>query len=268
MKDELLNAVKLLEGEEYKKDVFEVTFYKDNDYISAMGFITSFWERVTSIWEVVVDNTFKTNALKFELFCLVGNMGGFGVPLSYFFFLKKQTASDGTIGPPPDLAQQRSRVLQLWLESLAERNLQPLVCISDKDVSQLNALAVSFKHLEVQLCLHHAQQALEVRLMQTKTRGRMYTGKNAHDLFDFIDPDWGPVESNGPGHVAHVSVKGEEDFFSRVTVAAEVDPWYGVPRKLVSAESVEVDTCYNDFPTLDLGEETDEYTSARVADLL
>ncbi|KAL2610243.1 hypothetical protein R1flu_028816 [Riccia fluitans] len=72
---------------------FEVVLYEDIEYLAAIAFVTPFWSRVEVVHDIVIDSTFKTNALRFKLFAMSTNIGGVGMPLSYFLFNKRRDES-------------------------------------------------------------------------------------------------------------------------------------------------------------------------------
>ncbi|KAL3676435.1 hypothetical protein R1sor_026383 [Riccia sorocarpa] len=75
---------------------FELILYEENDDFEAISFLTSFWRYMSTVKEVLTDSTFKTNDMRFEMFALIGNLGGFGVPLCYMFYLKKTSLDEAT----------------------------------------------------------------------------------------------------------------------------------------------------------------------------
>ena len=66
---------------------YKVIFYLENDFVRALGFLTPFncYVEKNKINEIVIDSTFKTNQEKFELFVVLINYGGHGVPLAYLY---------------------------------------------------------------------------------------------------------------------------------------------------------------------------------------
>ncbi|KAL3687694.1 hypothetical protein R1sor_014003 [Riccia sorocarpa] len=128
--DQLKSVYNFLTRENMRSKGFEVTLFEDTDEVRAIAFNTLFWKHAAAVKEVVMDSTFKTNALRFEMFVVVANLGGFGVPLNYMFYLKKVGIGD----PSPSLYQmKRTRKLLLgrWLGGLHERGLQPVFVLSD-----------------------------------------------------------------------------------------------------------------------------------------
>ena len=61
--------------------------YVENDFVRALGFLTPFNGHIRrdDINEIIIDSTFKTNQEKFELFAVIINCGGYGVPLAYLY---------------------------------------------------------------------------------------------------------------------------------------------------------------------------------------
>ncbi|KAL3690715.1 hypothetical protein R1sor_004366 [Riccia sorocarpa] len=74
--NQLLSSKQLIESSQFQSKGFEVVFYEDTATLAAISFVTPFWCRVSSVKEIVIDSTFKTNSLRFELFCISANFGG------------------------------------------------------------------------------------------------------------------------------------------------------------------------------------------------
>ena len=66
---------------------YKVIYYLENDYVRALRFCTPFLQLIGSdnMNELVVNSTFKTNQEQFELFGIIINNGGYGVPLAYLY---------------------------------------------------------------------------------------------------------------------------------------------------------------------------------------
>ncbi|KAL2636232.1 hypothetical protein R1flu_007711 [Riccia fluitans] len=90
-----LHSVKLvLEESGMRSKDLEVVLYEDTEYLATIAFVTPFWCKVEAVHEIVIDSTFKTNALRFELFAMSANIGGVGMPLSYLLFNKRKDESE------------------------------------------------------------------------------------------------------------------------------------------------------------------------------
>ncbi|CAB4494059.1 unnamed protein product [Rhizophagus irregularis] len=78
-KNNQLKSAKLL-LEEYNYEIILVNIEGEINYL---GFITPFFELLSTNKEIVVDATYKTNALGFELYSVIGQSDGAGFALAY-----------------------------------------------------------------------------------------------------------------------------------------------------------------------------------------
>ena len=68
--------------------------------------------------------------------------------------------------------------------------------LSDKDPSEINACRLSVSQAKHQLCYWHGITYIEERLAKDKPPAA-YDPRNAHAIFDFIDPTWAPGVTRG-----------------------------------------------------------------------
>ncbi|KAL3688190.1 hypothetical protein R1sor_014499 [Riccia sorocarpa] len=94
--DQLKSSKDFIERPKNRTKGFELILYEETDDFEAFSFLTLFWRYVSTVKEVLTDSTFKTNNMRFEMFALIGNLGGFGVPLCYMFYLKKTSVDEST----------------------------------------------------------------------------------------------------------------------------------------------------------------------------
>ena len=101
-----------MQRQELIDEGFKLILHLENDFVRALGFITPFANKIPrdDISELIVDSTFKTNQEKFELFALMINCGGFGMPLAYLY-LDTFTASEECLQDPINSINSRVMVL-------------------------------------------------------------------------------------------------------------------------------------------------------------
>ncbi|KAL3690471.1 hypothetical protein R1sor_016780 [Riccia sorocarpa] len=189
--DQMKSSKDFIDRPENTVKGFEMLLYEDNDDFQAISFLTSFWRYVSTVKEVLTDSTFKTNDMRFEMFALIGNLGGFGVPLCYLFYLKKTIVDEAT----PSVTQPRGcrkGLLYDWMCKLREKGLRPAFFITDKDAGQIEAAQRAIPEMHVQLCLKHCLDAIERRMVALDRGTNPYEPSAAHTVFPFIDPTWGP----------------------------------------------------------------------------
>ncbi|KAL3697968.1 hypothetical protein R1sor_012044 [Riccia sorocarpa] len=189
--NQLKSSKDFIERPENRAKGFELILYEKTDDFEAFSFLTPFWRYVSTVKEVLTDSTSKTNDLQFEMFALIGNLGGFGVPLCYMFYLKKTSVDEST----PNGYQARGcrkGLLYEWMCKLREKGLRLAFFITDKDACQIEAAQRSIPEMHVQLCLKHCLDAIERRMVAVDRGTNPYDPPAAHNIFPFIDPTWGP----------------------------------------------------------------------------
>lgn len=90
----------------------------------------------------------------------------------------------------------KDRMLQDVLEYVTKRCPGIMFALSDKDMSEINAVRAKVPDAKHQLCYWHAIKYLEERLAEDKPPAK-YDPRKAHLIFDFIDPTWAPGVTSG-----------------------------------------------------------------------
>jgi len=180
--------------------------------IQYLAFTTIFFDQMKNNDEIVVDATCKnlnveflsflyynfnklyivyyivdkTNALRFELYAVVGQIDGCGYPLAYLF-LDNAKKSDGI----------RKAILCEFFQSLKEGGLTNLkLFLTDKDWAQINAALQVWPNIKVQLCLWHLKKAVSKRLADnTLPKVNNYSAGFAKMSVEFIDDNFVPFNN-------------------------------------------------------------------------
>lgn len=129
----------------------------------------------------------KTYAVGYELYAIVGEANGQALPLAFAF--TASTSGDAAEGA-------KDRMLQDVLEYITKRCPGIMFALSDKDMSEINAVRAKIPNAKHQLCYWHAIKYLEERLAEDKPPAK-YDPRKAHLIFDFIDPTWAPGVTSG-----------------------------------------------------------------------
>jgi len=124
----------------------------------------------------------NTNKNKMELFAVVADMQGEGLPLSYLFITTEENAAPLT---------KQSALIE-WMKGIRSLGIDPRFTLSDKDQSEINALKEVWPCAKHQLCLWHVLRALKRRLSQNENPGS-YNALEAHHVFPVIDPAFLPL---------------------------------------------------------------------------
>src|SRR5882757_9073849 len=85
-----------------------------------------------------------------ELFAVVADMLGEGLPLSYLFITTEENAAPLT----------KQNALIVWMNSIRSLGIDPRFTLSDKDQSEINTLKEVWPDAKHQLCLWHILRAL------------------------------------------------------------------------------------------------------------
>ncbi|CAG8566882.1 5364_t:CDS:2 [Paraglomus occultum] len=201
-KNQLKSSKNFLDHNTQADEGYKVIFYLENDFVRALGFITPFLRFIerSSIIELVVDSTFKTNQERFELFAVIVNNGGYGVPLAYLYldtFVPLENVSDNH---SDNRIRNREGVLREFFSALHCEGVLPTFVLVDKDIGQINAIEAAWDgRTIVQICLWHVVHAIERKIRESKEKNSQYTinmAQAANSQFDFIDPQWRPTSNN------------------------------------------------------------------------
>ena len=148
-----------------------------------------------------------------ELFAGVADMLGEGLPLTYLFITTEANAAPHT----------KQNALIAWMEALRSLEINPRFTLSDKDLSEINALQHVWPEAKHQLCLWHILRAVKRRLSQNETPGA-YNALEAHSAFPPIDLAFVPmgqmstkekVRTSDPISKAHSGCTGYRSSSSR-----------------------------------------------------
>ncbi|GBC35839.2 ATP-dependent DNA helicase PIF1 [Rhizophagus irregularis DAOM 181602=DAOM 197198] len=160
--DPLLSTKILLE-----ESNLEIIVNSLDSSLPALGFLTTLFDRLiyNKFDAIVIDTTYGTNNLSWELYAIMGVIDGTGFPLSYLLI---------SAGKNRNITE----ILTYWMQALKERNLRyfPFI-LTDKDFSEINAS--------------------KTRLASNK-KGVYYSynPKIAHEECSLIDPNWEIVNNS------------------------------------------------------------------------
>ena len=200
--NQLISSLNFLKQNELIDEGYKVMLYVENDFVRALGFLTPFNGHIRrdDINEIIIDSTFKTNQEKFELFAVIINCGGYGVPLAYLY-VDTFTAPDDRLQDPRNTINSRAKVLKEFFLSLRRGGILPTFVLVDKDAGQIAAIQEAWSWTaNIQLCLWHVKHAIDRKLRDKKYKSSQYTArkaKEANEQFRFIDASWIPGDSEG-----------------------------------------------------------------------
>ncbi|KAG6818261.1 hypothetical protein H0H93_006436 [Arthromyces matolae] len=138
------------------------------------------------IREISLDSTFNTNASNYEVYALIGEVYGSGCPLGYLFL----HATNGDSGA-------KERFITDFLNYFRRNcNLEPIITLTDKDFSEINAFRKVFPDAKHQLCFWHCLRAIKTRLSVLRRRPKYYDVLEAKKEFDWIDESFVPISQS------------------------------------------------------------------------
>jgi hypothetical protein len=127
--------------------------------------------------------TGNTNGSRFELYAILGEVYGSGLPLGYILVQSNGPESGG-----------KEKVLREFLHYLKKSwNLRIIITLSDKDWSEINAFQAEFPEAKHQLCFWHALRSVKKRLSILRRAPAHYDVEAAHKEFNWIDRDFVPI---------------------------------------------------------------------------
>ncbi|KAG6819142.1 hypothetical protein H0H93_014943 [Arthromyces matolae] len=136
------------------------------------------------IREISLDSAWNTNGSDYEVYALLGEVYGSGCPLGYL--LMKSTSSEANPGGKERfIADLLRHMKQKWL-------LKPIITLTDKDLSEINAFQNVFHEAKHQLCFWHCLRAIKDRLAKRR-HPKKYNVLEAKHEFPWIEEDFVPI---------------------------------------------------------------------------
>lgn len=118
------------------------------------------------------------------MYALLGEGYGSGLPIGYAFL---KTTGDAE-------PHSKQNVLETFLRDFRDnRGIKPIVTLSDKDWSEINAFRTVFPEAKHQLCLWHCIKAVKSRLAILRRQPAHYNWEEAKKEFEFIDRNFLPL---------------------------------------------------------------------------
>jgi len=195
--NQLLSSRNFLEQQELVDQGYKIVFYLENDFVRALGFTTPFLHRIqpNNVSEIIIDSTYKTNQENFEVFAVINNCGGYGVPLAYLY-VTTMTASSERLHDLSNNINTRVKVLNQFFSLLRADGVLPSFILLDKDAGEIVAAEEAWSWTaNIQICLWHIEHAVERKLKEKRQKISQYTSQAAYDAkqqFAFIDQYWIP----------------------------------------------------------------------------
>ncbi|KAG8942368.1 hypothetical protein FRC03_003274 [Tulasnella sp. 419] len=134
--------------------------------------------------EVLIDSCWGTNRAGCELFTLLGEAYGSGLPLGYIFIKSTGEGEENA----------KRGILEQFLKYFRDEwKLEVKFTLSDKDKSEIGACCCVFPEGKHQLCFWHCLRAIKTRLSILRRQPAYYNITQATQEFDFIEHDFLPL---------------------------------------------------------------------------
>ena len=146
--------------------------------------------------DLAMDATFGTNHAGMDLFAVLAEVDGIGIPLAYCF-----------VGVTPSVggtSQSESRgimhILKQFLRRIQQAGFSPAFFGTDKDVSEINAVKHVWPEAKHQLCYWHALRAVRTKLKDSSKAKILakYNPGEAEKLVPGLEMCWGSVPTRRP----------------------------------------------------------------------
>lgn len=155
---------------------------KSTNTLTAIGFSTSFLNKLKDIKEIHIDVTYKTAKERFELYGIIGEKYGTGFALGYLIL--------DVVG---ELESTKTINLTEFLSKFKELELKPEYIFTDKNFAEINASRFVWPNADIQLCLWHVKKAILTKMRSSKKQERYNTFTAVDmELFPFIDTNFIP----------------------------------------------------------------------------
>ena len=142
-----------------------------------------------------MDATFGTNNAGMDLFAILAELDGTGIPLAYCFVQTISVEDTRHSGPGALTA-----ILDQFLRVLKSEGLDPAFFGVDKDFSEIAAVKQVFPSAEVQLCFWHAKRAIQQKMRdasKTKTQAKYFPAE-AQAIVPSLEICWGSMPTRRP----------------------------------------------------------------------
>lgn len=125
----------------------------------------------------------NTNGSRYEVYALLGEVYGSGLPLGYVLIRLDKAASGA-----------KERCISALLKHLRKTwQIRALTTLTDKDWSEINAFLAAYPEAKHQLCFWHCLRAVKKRLSILRRAPAPYNVVQAMKEFNFIQRDFVPI---------------------------------------------------------------------------
>ena len=147
--------------------------------------------------ELAIDATFGTNNMGMDLFAVLAEVDGTGVPLAYCFTELFKDNDRGVRRAKPGAS---TGILEQFLRPLQTSGFDPTFFGTDKDSSEISAIRQVWPGTTIQLCCWHARRAVRTKLTSTRQTDSQgdYKPEEAQAVIPDLEICWGSMPTRRP----------------------------------------------------------------------
>ena len=180
-----------------KKGLYDHQTYASGSFEGIAFYIRrSITTLVSKSRELAMDATYGTNSSGMDLYSVLAEVDGAGIPLAYCFV---QVAKSGDTRSQSN-AGALSRLLNSFLRPLRDSGFKPAFFGVDKDTAEISAARLVWPEASIQLCYWHSKRAIRAKLKDSKkTNSQLrYFPDEAKKLIPELKICWGSLPTRRP----------------------------------------------------------------------
>jgi hypothetical protein len=141
--------------------------------------------------------TGNTNGSRYEVYTILGEVYGSGMPLGYLLIQSNGGEKGG-----------KERYISQFLDYLKKTwDIRACFTLTDKDWSEIKAFLAKFPDAKHQLCFWHCLRAIKTRLSILRRAPAFYNVKEAMEEFSWIDELFVPVGQRRGGNSVSIRLE-------------------------------------------------------------
>ena len=155
--DPLVSCMKYLDG---KSDKYLYNFVQEGKKQAVMFYIREAMQALTGAKELVMDATYGTNSAGMDMFAVLAELDGSGIPLCYMFVEKGTTENT----KPSANEGATIAVITTFLSPLKDHGFNPHFFGTDKDAAEIFAVRHTWPKSKHELCWWHVKRAIRSKM--------------------------------------------------------------------------------------------------------
>lgn len=157
--------------------------------------------KVSDASELVMDATYGTNSSGADLFAVLAEADGAGVPIGYIFVEKRGVADSGRRSEDGAM----TALIAEFLKQVWNAGFRPRFFGTDKDSAEISALGSIFSAAKHQLCWWHVKRAIRQKLKDSKPTDPLssYFPEECEWIIPHFHTCWGSYHHRRPVHSSH-----------------------------------------------------------------